>query len=199
MSDLIGRITVPDPADSGGLVFPLITDFGYGLSQERPIVVHTFGSQNAKTEQRYQVGIGPRKFLFRRAVLNYRNRADLRDFWEARQGSWESFTYNVPSQDGSITATKVNFGTEPLSFEHLATHCRTGLTFVEVPDPLDAPEYVSAATCLRFPSADLQAALLSQVQQIIPLVHIRVREDAVSDIYLSDRRCTVDDQLYLPR
>jgi hypothetical protein len=41
--------------------------------------------------------------------------------------------------------------------------------------------------------------LLSQVQQIIPLIHIRVREAAVPDIYLSDRRCTVGGQLYLPR
>jgi hypothetical protein len=52
---------------------------------------------------------------------------------------------------------------------------------------------------LRFPSAALQSALLSQVQQIIPLVHIRVRESAVPDIYLSDRRVTVSGQLYLPR
>ena len=37
------------------------------------------------------------------------------------------------------------------------------------------------------------------MQQIIPLVHIRVRESAVPDIYLSDRRCTVGGQLYLPR
>jgi hypothetical protein len=34
---------------------------------------------------------------------------------------------------------------------------------------------------------------------IIPLIHIRVREAAVPDIYLSDRRCTVGGQLYLPR
>ena len=52
---------------------------------------------------------------------------------------------------------------------------------------------------MRFPSSTLEAALQSQVQQIIPLVHIRVREPAVSDIYLSDRRCTVGGQLYLPR
>ncbi|MGO9097938.1 MAG: hypothetical protein ACLP9Y_00280 [Mycobacterium sp.] len=37
------------------------------------------------------------------------------------------------------------------------------------------------------------------MQQIIPLIHIRVREAVVPDIYLSDRRCTVGGQLYLPR
>ena len=49
------------------------------------------------------------------------------------------------------------------------------------------------------PRAALSTALLSEVQQIIPLVHIRVRESAVPDIYLSDRRVTVGGQLYLPR
>jgi len=52
---------------------------------------------------------------------------------------------------------------------------------------------------VRFPSSGLQTALLSQVQQIIPLIHIRVRESAVPDIYLSDRRVTIGSQLYLPR
>ncbi len=54
-------------------------------------------------------------------------------------------------------------------------------------------------TCLRFPSTALSTALLSEVQQIVPLVHIRVRESAVADIYVSDRRVTVGGQLYLPR
>jgi len=50
----------------------------------------------------------------------------------------------------------------------------------------------------RFPSSALSTALLSEVQQIIPLMHIRVRESAVADIYLSDRRVIVGGQLYLP-
>jgi hypothetical protein len=58
---------------------------------------------------------------------------------------------------------------------------------VEVVDPTAAPTYTVASTCLRFPSSGLATALLSEVQQIIPLVHIRVRESAVADIYLSDR------------
>ena len=37
------------------------------------------------------------------------------------------------------------------------------------------------------------------MQQIVPLVHIRVRESSVADIYLSDRRVTVGGQLYLLR
>ncbi len=66
-------------------------------------------------------------------------------------------------------------------------------------DPAQAPSYTVASTCVRFPSSALSTALLSEVQQIIPLIHIRVREQAVPDIYLSDRRVTVGGQLYLPR
>ena len=87
----------------------------------------------------------------------------------------------------------------PLAIQYLANACQVGFNFIEVPDPAAAPSYPVNSTCLRFPSTTLQTALLSQVQQIIPLVHIRVREAAVPDIYLSDRRCTVGGQLYLPR
>ncbi len=115
------------------------------------------------------------------------------------QGAWKTFTYNVPYADGSFTATKVAFDYAPLSLQYLQHACQVGLTFVEIPDPASAPAYSVTATCLRFPSAALQAALLSQVQQIVPLVHIRVRETTVPDILLSDRRCTIAGQLYLPR
>ena len=76
---------------------------------------------------------------------------------------------------------------------------QTGLNLIEVVDPTAAPSYTVNSTCLRFPSTALSTALLSEVQQIVPLVHIRVRESAVPDIYLSDRRVTVGGQLYLPR
>ncbi len=82
-----------------------------------------------------------------------------------------------------------------------------GFNFLEIFDPATAPVYTVAATYLRFPSTALATALLDQVQQIVPLVHIRVRDahdavlnpDGVPDIYLSDRRVTVAGQLYLPR
>jgi hypothetical protein len=42
--------------------------------------------------------------------------------------------------------------------------------------------YSITSTCTRFPSSALSTALLSEVQQIVPLLHIRVRESAVTDV-----------------
>lgn len=198
MSDTIGRIAVPTLVDSG-LTFPFTSDFGYGFSQDRPVVVHQLGELDAKAEQRYAVGLGPRKFAFRRQHFSMRDRATLVSFWENLQGPWKSFTYNVPNADQTTTATKVTWEYAPLAVQYLVNSCHVGFNFIEVPDPTTAPTYAVNSTCQRFPSTALQTALLSQVQQIIPLVHIRVREPAVPDIYLSDRRVTVGSQLYLPR
>jgi hypothetical protein len=93
----------------------------------------------------------------------------------------------------------VTFEQTPISFEYLRNAVQVGLNFIEVVDPTSAPTYTISSTCVRFPSTALSTALLSEVQQIIPLVHIRVRESAVADIYLSDRRVTVGSQPYLPR
>ena len=70
MSDTIGRITVPTVINSGQ-TFPLTTQYPFGFSVERPVIVHRFGSLDAKQEQRYYVGIGPRKFQFKRPNLNW--------------------------------------------------------------------------------------------------------------------------------
>jgi len=64
MSDQIGRITVPTVINSGQ-TFPLTTQYPFGFSLERPVIVHRFGSLGAKQEQRYYVGIGPHKFQFK--------------------------------------------------------------------------------------------------------------------------------------
>src|SRR5580700_10901975 len=131
------------------------------------------------------------------------------------QGPWQAFTYTVPNSDGTATGVLTTFEQVPVSFEYLRNACQVGLNLVEVVDPTQAPTYPVNSICLRFPSSGLSAALLSEVQQVIPLVHIRVRETAVPDIWLSDRRVTLTDaaggvvaaalgwqassQLYLPR
>jgi hypothetical protein len=206
MSDTIGRITVPGivlstggSGISGTQVFPLVTQHPFGMSVERSVIVHRFGTLDAKQEQRYYSGIGPRKFQFRRPNLNWSESRALRAFWEDMQGAWKAFTYNVPNPDSTTTATLVTFDQAPLSLEYLRNAVQAGLTFVEVVDPAQAPSYTVASTCVRFPSSALSTALSSEVQQIVPLIHIRVREQAVPDIYLSDRRVTVGSQLYLPR
>ena len=52
MPDTIGRITVPTVTNSGQ-TFPLTTQYPFGFSVERPLIVHRFGSLDAKQEQRY--------------------------------------------------------------------------------------------------------------------------------------------------
>ena len=222
MADTIGRITVPTTTLSTGgaglsgtQVFPLTTQPPFGFSVARPVITHRFGSLDAKQEQRYFVGIGPRSFRFVRPNLGWTEARELRSFWESMQGPWQAFTYNVPNADGTTTPTLVTFQQTPLSLEDLRNYCQAGLNFIEVVDPTQAPTYNVSSTCLRFPSSALTAALLSETQQIIPLIHIRVREAAVPDIWLSDRRVTLTDaasgavaaamgwsassQLYLPR
>src|ERR1035437_832691 len=198
MSDSICRITVPTVINSGQ-TFPLTTQYPFGFSVERPVIVHRFGSLDAKQEQRYYVGIGPRKFQFKHQNLNWAETNQVKAFWEAMQGPWKAFNYNVPNPGGTTTGVLVTFEQTPISFEYLRNAAQVGLNLVEVADPTQAPAYSVNSTCLRFPSTALSAALLSEVQQIIPLVHIRVRESAVPDSYVSDRRVTVGGQLYLPR
>jgi hypothetical protein len=201
MSDTIGRITVPEIAPSG--TFPLVTKYPHGAAQEFTVVAHQFGSANAKIVQRFLVGSPAKRYTFR-GSLTFSQRDALADFWTARKGAYEPFTYSAPNADGTFTDRTVIFENAPLSLEQ-ATNAitETGLTFIELPDPDDAPTYAVSETCSRFPSAALKAGLLTQVQELIPLVRIRVTEPAgpggVPDIYLSDRRCTVDGQLYLPR
>jgi hypothetical protein len=86
----------------------------------------------------------------------------------------------VPSPSQAFTATKVTWEYAPLTIQYLANACQVGFDFLEVPDPAAAPSYTVNDTCLRFPSSTLKTALLSQIQQIIPLIHIRVREGATA-------------------
>ena len=91
MSDAIGRITVPSVAlstggsrISGTQTFPLTTQYPFGFSVNRPVIVHRFGSLDAK--QRYFAGVGPRKFQFKRPNLNWTESNQLKAFWESMQG-----------------------------------------------------------------------------------------------------------------
>src|ERR1017187_8836570 len=98
MPDTIGRISVPVLIDSG-LTFPFTSDFGHGFSQERPVVAHQFGELDAKAEQRFAVGIGPRKFAFRWRELPLRGARSRRRpgflrlllrFCQRLPGAWRS-------------------------------------------------------------------------------------------------------------
>jgi hypothetical protein len=199
MTEYLGSIEIPEIEISG--TFPLVPDRGFGMSQAPEVVVHRFGSANAKIEQRYLLGNGVKRFLVRKQSMRESERIALRDFWEDSYGPYGAFTYNAPNNNGvGTTAYTVRFANEPLSWQFLSDSVSTtGVTLIEVPDPATAPTYTVNSTNTRFPSASLETALLSQVQEVIPLVKIQVRETGYAAIYLSDRRCTVGGQLYQPR
>jgi hypothetical protein len=207
MSDTVGRI--PVASTSASQVFPLVTEFPHGRAQKRLVITHEFGSANAKIEQRFYVGSPATRYTFKSTRLTASLRLTLRNFWEARQGAAGAFFYDVPNEDQTFTRKTVCFENQPLTFEELSDSiCGAGVVFVEIPDPDDAPVYSLGAIVSRFPNHTLTDALLDQVQEIIPLVRIRVLDAEVPDILLSDRRVTIRDSrgegdpvdsLYLPR
>jgi hypothetical protein len=195
--DQIGRITVPEIVASG--VFPITPDYPYGLSNGPQIVEHQFGSGNAKVTQRFLLGTGARRFTIRKQWLRDADRIALRNFWEAKYGPYGAFTYNAPNDNGAgTTPVTCRFANEPLSWEMVADWaCSLGVTLVEIPQT--SPSYPLNQTVNRFPSAALQTALLSQVQEIIPLVRIHPLEPGYPAIHVSDRRCTIGSQLSIRR
>lgn len=197
MSDLLGNISVPEIEPDG--TFPIIADYPHGYAQEPQVIVHQFGSGNAKIEQRFLLGSGAKRFTVRKARMNEADREALRDFWEVCYGPYGSFTYNAPNDSGvGTTAYTVRFADEPLSWEFLSDQISTvGVTLIEI--PTSTPTYTLNSTSTRFPSTTLKTALLSQVQEIIPLVKIQPRETGYPAIYVSDRRCAMGAQLYQPR
>ena len=191
----IGRIIVPTRTPSN--TFPLVTDFAHGMTIGRTIVAHSFADGS---EQRFYVGAPATRYAFVRHALPRSARATLAAFWQATQGCVLPFYYSVPQQDGTFVTKTVRFENTPLSLQDLTNAITSvGVTFVEIPDISGAPVYASTATVTRFPDSTLATALLQEVQEIVPLVHIRVLEAAVADIYLSDRLLTLDGQAYQPR
>jgi hypothetical protein len=198
MADQIGRISVPLPVKSGA-TFPLVTEYGYGMTRDWKIVEHRFGDLATLGVQRYAVGSGARRFQFVKSSLTYLDRQNLLDFYDNTQGSYQSFTYPAPNTDrATFTNYEAVFDTPPLSITELVNRAQTGLTFLEIIDPASAPPYTINSVWTRFPPdpptdpADSLAKMLaSEVQVIIPLVHIKVRNTAVPDIYFSDRRVNI--------
>lgn len=196
--ETIGRIsaTTPEPSST----FPLRTDFGHTRSYQRNVITHRMADFTGKVEQSFYIGPGVTKYGFRRAALRISERKALAGFWESVRGSVVPFFYDVPQPDQTFVTKQVYFDSTPLSLEDvLDSVTGTGLTFVEVPDPNLAPIYSISTVCTRFPNGTLANELRGQVQEIIPLIRIRVVEAAVPDIYLSDRRVSVGGLLYLPR
>jgi len=138
---------------NSGQTFPLTTQYPFGFSVERPVIVHRFGSLDAKQEQRYYAGIGPRKFQFKRPNLNWTN-PPAQGVLGVHAGPWQAFTYNVPNPDGTTSAVLVTFEQAPISLEYLRNAAQVGLNLVEVVDPAAAPVYASPRPACGSPRAD---------------------------------------------
>jgi len=197
MSDFIGNIPVPEITPSG--TFSIVPDYPHGRAHRPEVIVHQFGSANAKIEQRFLVGNGAKRFTVRKAFLRESDRIALRDFWESNYGPYGVFNYNAPNDDGNgTTPFTCRFANEPLFWEFLSDAVSSlGVTLIEIPS--SSPTYTLNQTVTRFPPQALKDALLSQVQQIIPLVKIQPRQAGYPAIYVSDRRCTIGAQLYQAR
>jgi hypothetical protein len=197
MPDYIGNIAVPEIVPSG--VFPFTPDYPLEVRRDHEVAVHQFGSGNAKVEQRFLHGTGARRFTIRKQWLRDAERIALRNFWESKYGPYGAFTYNAPNGSRAGTTPVVcRFANEPLSWEMVADWaCSLGVTLIEIPQT--GPSYPLSQTVHRFPPAALQTALLSQVQEIIPLVRIQPLEPGYPAIRISDRRCTIGGQLYQAR
>jgi hypothetical protein len=129
--DFLGNVPVPEITPSG--VFPLTPDYPLEVRRDHEVVVHQFGSGNAKIEQRLLLGTGARRFTIRKQWLRDAERIALRNFWESKYGPYGAFTYNAPNDNG-VGATPVvcRFANEPLSWEMVADWaCSLGVTLIE--------------------------------------------------------------------
>lgn len=198
MADTLGNILVPEIAVIG--TFPLVTDFPWERTDERNVAIHRFLYGDGKTEQRFLLGAKARTFTFKKKALCPDDHDALATFWELNQGTFGAFQYLVPNEDGTFTSLNVRFKDQTISFDGVVgSILSTGLTFCEDVDPASAPTYPLTGVDIRFPGIELSAALLNPIQELIPLIKIKVRDTDYPIMYLSDRRCTIGSQLYLPR
>lgn len=191
----IGAVSVPTPPTIGA--FPVGIDYGSGFDLEPPIVTHTFDQAGLRTEQRFILGDGVRRFRVRKVRLACNEYDQLKAHWLQAQGSYAQFPFTYPGILGPTVYT-VRYENPNLSFVHLVGMLTgdPGITLIEVPSVV--PTYTASAPLTRFPDATLEAALTAQVQQIIPLIEITPR-DGSARIDLSNQKCRVNGVLYEPR
>lgn len=159
------------------------------------VAVHRFGASNAKVEQRFLIGPPLRQFRYSRKLISKTEMDSLLSFWETAKGPYSIFDYTHYAKDGNTTY-KVRFADRSMSWEFLSSCISsTGVSLIEVQTA--SPTYSVSSTVDRFPSGGLPAALLSQVQELIPLLKITATDATVA--YLSDRLATVGGTRYEPR
>lgn len=168
----------------------------YGTTESRePVIhVHRFETRDTKTEQRYYAGAGERRLHVSLDNLAPDERTELIDQFAAASGSYLPFNIDLVGPSGSTETLSVRFAVPRLEIQTLIDGSSWASSFDLIVDPGAPPSYTTASTETRFPGASLQAALLSPVQEIIPLLVITTRAAQVHRV--SERACTVDGAGY---
>ena len=192
MSEYLGPVLIPDITATG--TFPIAVGYSSLREIAPEVVTHRFGAAETLREQRFFIGNGSRRFTVSLDRLSATRYATLAAFFESRKGSYQPFTLHVDDQDGGWDYT-VRWETPELQLALAADGSWSGsCSLVEV--QTTTPTYGVASTDQRFPSTSLKSAMLSQAQEVIPLVKVTA---GATVIYISDRRCNVGAQLYQPR
>jgi len=207
MSDFLGPVPIPEPPLIGK--FPLKVDYGTGMDVQPSIAVHLFDQPGLKTEQRFLLGDGQRRFRVRKAKLSCSEYDNLLAHWKAAQGCYAEFPFDYPGPGGMETYT-VRYENPNLSFNQLTAFLTSDPGISLLAKETAATPVTTAARVVRFPSAALNTALADQVQVMIPLIVIQPRAEPGPEpglpppsppppVYLSNRRIVVDGHTYLNR
>jgi hypothetical protein len=183
MSEYIGPIAVPDQTPSG--TFPLTPDFGAVKTYAPEIVAHRFGHGDSAAEQRFMLGDGLIRWTLLFSRLSPARKATLQAFHDQQKAETIPFYMNLPMPDGSVHAVVARFD-GPLAIQSLpgGVFFSASVKLCEVPQT--TPSYTITETLTRFPDTTTLTALLSDTQELIPLVQIG------SNVFLSDRRVEFD-------
>jgi hypothetical protein len=208
MADFLGPIAIPDAPVIGD--FPIRPDYGSGIEITDRVVVHLTDTPGLRTEQRFYIGDGARRFRVRKFQLACEEYDDLKAHWQEAQGVHAQFYYDHPVSKSSTERVLVRYDETQLAIDLLAglITSEVGIVLAEVPTAA-ASVAVDPEPLERFPDALLTAELLHDIQRPIPLITIQPRGEKEPGVpqdplYLSDRRISITgltggDRLYLPR
>lgn len=126
--EYLGPMPIPEPAPSG--LWPLPVDYGMVRLIEPRVVVHQFGTGDAKREQRFYVGDGQRRIRLELAALSAARKQAIVDFAGIAQditaaADTASFTLGNADRVLSGLAGQVDLDRATVEFSLFHTGTRT--------------------------------------------------------------------------
>lgn len=179
---------------------PLSLTLPYGCVTvlETRKVEHRFGSRDVKTTQRFKEGPGVKRVQVNMSDLDEREKDLLVQIFTARRGSiepWDLTLYD-PTEESRQKTYQVRFANPTLDVTQV-DNVLWSSAFELLVEPGTMREFTSATTQYRFPSTQLQEALLAQVHEVIPFVKITPIDGATHRV--SNQRCKLDGEEYAAR